>query len=112
MLLRTEKGIVQTMWSGRLRARTRRVSPCRPYALGCIRSWCRTTTAAGLTPIPSRALSCAKRTREFAVTSRPRLSREYAYVASDQAANAQTSRAVTRKGAERGEGRLITGLVF
>jgi len=46
------------------------------------------------------------------VTSRPRLSREYAYVASDQAANAQTSRAVTRKGAERGEGRLITGLVF
>src|SRR2546425_6781100 len=43
------------------------------------------------------------------MTSRPRLSREYFYVASDEPANAETGRAVTRKIAERGEGRLISG---
>jgi hypothetical protein len=39
----------------------------------------------------------------------PRLSREYVYVASDQAANASPNRVLTRNCVKREEGRLITG---
>lgn len=44
------------------------------------------------------------------MTSRPLVSREYVYVAEDNAANVETNRAVTRKRAKHEEGRFITSL--
>jgi hypothetical protein len=53
--------------------------------------------------------SLALSVRKIAMTSRPLMSRECAYVAGWHARNAETNRAVTRKCAKNEEGRLITG---